>query len=430
MSSSSLPARLRAAQIWIFLVVAVLILGVIVWQQRDGADPTTDSGTVAALGRAPNQVNESGVSAALSDLQQAWDQRDRNAFVAAAGPSPAAKSWGAQTYDNLRELGVRSIDPQLGDGRITPKRADDTFKVPVEVTWEPGAKSGLPQHRTDAVTVNLQVRTSGDRFGIEGASAADDPMPLWLAGSLDVTRQGNRVIARVDGGASEPRLPQMLARAMSDVRRVHGKPQGPAFVVIPHSGAQSSEILGQSRGRLSRLAAMTTTLDGSGSSSAPQAVVINPEVFTPLDRRAAQVVLSHEITHEVTDATTAVAPLWVVEGYADYVALSGDRLDPTRSASQILRRVRDDGPPRTLPDDERFGSTSPRLGASYEGSWMFFRMLGETYDDATIAQFYRRVLRGQAAEVVAADVFGVGLEDLTAQWRQYLQDWARVAHPA
>lgn len=430
MSSSSPPGRLRAAQIWVFLVVAVLVLGVIVWQQRDGADPAADSGTVAALGRAPNEVNESGVSAALSDLQQAWDERDRDAFVAAAGQSSAAKSWGAQTYDNLRELGVRSIDPRLGDGPISPKRADDTFDVPVEVTWVPGAKSGLPQHSTDTVTVDLRVRATAGGFGIEGAAPTGDPVPLWLAGSLDVTRQGERVVARVDGGSSEPKLQQMLTRAMSDVRRVYGKPHASAFVVIPHSAEQGGDILGESPGRLSRLAAMTTTLDGSGSSSAPEAVVVNPDVFTPLDTRAAQVVLSHEVTHEVTDATTAVAPLWVVEGYADYVALSRDSLDPTRSASQILKRVREDGPPRTLPDDERFASASSRLGATYEGTWMFFRMLGETYDDTTITQFYRRVLSGQATEVVASDVFGVSLEQLTAQWRQYLLDWARVAHPA
>lgn len=429
MTSSTLPRRLRGASIWAFLVVAVIVLGAVVWQQRDSGPQQTGDGSGSALGRPSVEEDESATSAALSDLKSAWAQRDRDAFIAAAGGSSASKSWSAQTYDNLDELGVKSIDAQVVSEEMTPVQ-DGSFRLKVDVTWVPGAGSGLPRRRTDAATVSLTLRPGEAGYDIESAAPTDDPMPLWLEGALDVTRQGSRVIARVDGGSEVPRLEQMLGRAMADVRRVYGKPRGDALVVIPREGSQSTDIIGGDPQRLSQIAAITTTLDGSDSSRAPVGVVINPDVFTPMDARAAQIVLTHEAAHDVTDATTAVAPLWVAEGYADYVALSRDRLDPTRSASQILRRVRNDGPPKSLPTDEDFGSASPRLGGTYESAWMVFRMLGETYDDSTIAEFYRRVLRGQSAEVVASDVFGVDLGQITAQWRQYLADWARIARPA
>ncbi|MGH3357952.1 MAG: hypothetical protein ACRDO7_04060 [Nocardioidaceae bacterium] len=429
-SSTPPPRRLPGTNIWALLVVAVLVLGGVVWQQRaSGPQPTVD-GSVSALGRLPTEQDSSGLSAALSDMQEAWRERNRDAFIAAAGESSASKSWSAQTYDNLDELGVKTFDPQLVDEGLTADQQDGTFRAMVDLTWVPGAGSGLPSRRTDAATVSLTVRPSEDGFGIESAAPTDDPMPLWLEGALDVTRLGNRVVVRVDGGSEVPRLEQMLGRAMADVRRVYGKPRSDAFVVIPREDSQSTDIVGGSPQRLSQIAAITTTLDGSDSSSAPVAVVLNPDVFTPMDARAAQIVLTHEAAHDVTGATTEVAPLWVAEGYADYVALSRDRLDPTRSASQILKRVRDGGPPEALPVDEEFGSASPRLGATYESAWMVFRMLGETYDDSTIAEFYRRVLAGQAPEVVAPDVFDLELGQITAQWRQYLADWARIAHPA
>lgn len=413
-----------------FLVVAVLILGVVVWQQRGPDGSAVDDGTVPAMSNGPDE-HTAGVSAALADLQDAWHDRDRDAFIAAAGDTSAAKSWGAQTYDNLDELGVRSIDVRVADGQEPAAlRQDGTFEASIDVSWVPGAESGLSQRSTDAVGVDLRVRPIEDGYGIESASPSGDPMPLWLAGALDVTRQGDRVIARVDGGAPEPQLQQLMIRAMADVRRVYGEPRDPAFVVIPQNSSQSTDIIGGSPQRLSQLAAMTTTLDGSASSSAPDAVVLNPDVYTPMDARAAQIVLTHEVTHDVTDATTAVAPLWVSEGYADYVALSRDRLEPTRSASQILKRVRRQGVPKQLPDDDRFTSASPRLGATYESAWMFFRMLGEIYDDETITGFYREVLGGTSVDVAARSAFGVELGQLTAQWRAYLRDWARTAPAA
>ena len=73
---------------------------------------------------------------------------------------------------------------------------------------------------------------------------------------------------------------------------------------------------------------MTTTADGSGSEDAPVHVFVNPDVTRGLKGAGAQVVMSHEITHVATDAATSPVDPWLLEGFADYVALRDVPLPP------------------------------------------------------------------------------------------------------
>lgn len=414
---------LRAANIWVLLIIAVVVLGAIVWQQRDSNTATSRVGQSPS----PSETPDDAVLVSVTDrLEGAWKRRDRDAFVAAAGDTPAAQSWGAQTYDSLNALGVKHFDISIDQDSNSPLGVvpDGTPAVTAGVTWVPGASSGLATRRTDPVQVRLQVRLGEDGAAIESVRPTGDPMPLWLEGALTVLRSENWTAVRVNGGSAEPELHAMLKSALGDVRRVYGRPADELFVVLPSDVSESADITGIREARFSQLAAITTSLDGSRSVRAPVAVVLNPEVFTPMSDRAAQIVLTHEATHEVTNAFTAVAPRWITEGYADYVALSRDPLRPTRSASQILARVRKHGPRKQLPSDDAFAPAAPGLGATYEAAWMVFRMLGETYDDATISRFYRRVLEGRAVDVAARRTFDRGIDDITASWRDYLRDWA------
>src|SRR5699024_1664909 len=109
-----------------------------------------------------------------------------------------------------------------------------------------------------------------------------------------------------------------------------------------------------------KLAAITSKLTGDGlnppdrnddDSGAPAKtapVLCNPEVFATMDDRAAQVVMTHEATHALTGAIGRSAPQWVIEGFADWVALHDDSADLSQSAGQILQRVAEEGPPQQL----------------------------------------------------------------------------------
>ena len=67
---------------------------------------------------------------------------------------------------------------------------------------------------------------------------------------------------------------------------------------------------------------MTAPVDGSILATTPVHVFLNPTVYDKLDPLAAQVVMTHEVVHAITGAAvTAGPPLWLIEGFADYVAL-------------------------------------------------------------------------------------------------------------
>ena len=138
---------------------------------------------------------------------------------------------------------------------------------------------------------------------------------------------------------------------------------------------------------------MTTTVDGSLRSDAPVRVFVNPTVFGRLKERGAQVVMSHEATHVATGATFASMPTWLLEGFADFVALDGAGVPVDLAARQILDRIRKDGLPGGLPTTADLDPTANGLGATYEEAWLACRFLAQEYGADRLVRFYRAVER-------------------------------------
>jgi hypothetical protein len=194
-------------------------------------------------------------------------------------------------------------------------------------------------------------------------------------------------------------------------------------VVVPSTGAQASALLARGSSGLGAAAAVTSTLDASGSRGAPDLVVLNPDVFGGLPPAAAQLVLTHEAVHAVTGAASVGLPLWVAEGFADYVALRAGRVPLRRAAAQLLATVRRSGPPRRLPVAEDFAGH--RSGETYEAAWLAFRLLGERSGDDAVVAFYLSVLAGTAVGRALDSAVGLTPAGLTSAWRRYLVRLAR-----
>ena len=118
-------------------------------------------------------------------------------------------------------------------------------------------------------------------------------------------------------------------------------------------------MLGSETGSYGGIAAVTTTVDGSLSPQAPVHIFVNPRVFDPLGARGSQIVMSHEATHVATGAAVSSMPTWLLEGFADFVALDHVDLPVSVTASQILARVRKSGPPAHLPGKTRVRPAEP-----------------------------------------------------------------------
>jgi hypothetical protein len=181
-----------------------------------------------------------------------------------------------------------------------------------------------------------------------------------------------------------------------------------------------ARLVGQPLDQVRQIAAVTTRLDGRGDTSADTVIVLNPAVFSTMDRRAAQVVLTHEATHLLTHAVGTRAESWVVEGFADYVALRDDSASLSVSAGQILAEVNAGRSPKHLPSASDFDAEAHGLGAVYESAWMIFRMLGERYGDARVVGFYESVMAGTKLDDALATSFGLTTAQLTTQWQDYL----------
>ncbi len=153
---------------------------------------------------------------------------------------------------------------------------------------------------------------------------------------------------------------------------------------------------------------------------APVHVFVNPLVFDPLGARGAQVVLTHEATHVATRAATSPAPIWLVEGFADYVALSAQHIPLATSASRIASLVRRHGPPAHLPGGEQFAAGTPDLEARYESAWLACRLLADAGGQARLVSFYDAVDAGTPLETALRSRFGFGVRGLTEQWRNLL----------
>ena len=142
-------------------------------------------------------------------------------------------------------------------------------------------------------------------------------------------------------------------------------------------------------------------------------VFVNPQVFVPLEPEGAQVVITHEATHVATVAATSPSPIWLVEGFADYVALRAQHLPLRTTAARIIALVRTAGAPRHLPDEHEFAAGAPHLEARYESAWLACRLLADSAGPGRAGGVLpRRRRRASPVEAALREHFGFGLRGL------------------
>jgi hypothetical protein len=347
------------------------------------------------------------------------DADTKQAFVAAAGSGSSARTFAADAWDARDELDVASVELRYLRGGEVADRVDGSSVAEVEVSWRAGPDSAVSGTSVRDATVDFRMNPRRDgMFAIRSASAREEPLPLWLAGRVAVEGQGGAHVITVDGGVPDIDAPAMARVAREVVLDVVPRADDDLTIVSPRTPALTADLVGRPQREFASIAAITTTVDGR-TRSAP-VIVLNPAQFATMDQRAAQVVVSHEATHLLTGAVGRSAELWVIEGFADFVALHDDTAPLAVSAGQALRQVKKDGAPKALPSAADFGRADHGLGAVYESAWMIFRMLGERHDDATIIRFYRDVLSGTDVGKAVRQAFDLSINQLTAQWRDYL----------
>lgn len=320
---------------------------------------------------------------------------------------------------DLVDVGLRFVEER---STVVPQ-ADDEFGpgawiATVQVTYR---LRGWDERVTEVETP-VVFEPAGGRQLIAAFGGTDGRTPLWLTGPVTGVASGRTLV--IASGDSGPRYSQLARRALADVAKVLPAWTGALVIEVPATQLALTEALDAPQERYANIAAVTAAVDGSQSLDAPVHVFINPAVFDPLGPRAAQVVISHESTHVATAGTSAVVPGWLLEGFADYVALANSGIPLRTAAAQVLGEVRKDGPPSRLPTAEDLAPTAPGLGATYEEAWLANRFIARQYGEEKLVAFYTAVSDGTAVATAFRRVLGTTEAAFVKLWTADLRDLA------
>ncbi|HEX3930704.1 MAG TPA: hypothetical protein VHW64_08370 [Nocardioides sp.] len=388
----------------------VLVIGLTVWLTQHEATYHAPLDR-----RPPPHADPTAAARLLTRLQSAVRHREVTAG-GTLGSSDSAVAVLRGVVRNAGALHVADFSLRYVDeaGAVSPSGA---WAADVATTWR---FAGFDR-RTERLEVHVRFAPDGSHLGIAGIGGGDRRSPLWLSGSLQVRRSARSLVLVAGSAARADRFAALARRAVPQVRRVLPAWRGGLVVEVPASQDGLDAALDAHRGDYAGIAAVTTTVDGSRSRASPSHVFVNPEVFDPLEPRGAQVVITHETTHVATDAATSTAPTWLVEGFADYVALSAQRLPLSTSASRIIALVGRDGVPRGLPTQAEFAPGSPHLEARYESAWLACRLLAADGGVNALVRFYRAMDAGGSLGPELVRSFGFGPATFVRQWRGVLQ---------
>ncbi|MET9963906.1 hypothetical protein ABZ128_33350 [Streptomyces sp. NPDC006326] len=271
----------------------------------------------------------------------------------------------------------------------------------------------------------VQLRETGGRWRVTGDRAAPGAPPqLWDQGPVTVFRGAYALV--LGTGRSQEELSAIAGEADRAVPAVTAAWPGSwarrVVVLVPGSLDGMAALLGRPAAEYRGMGAVTTGRVDAGPAPADR-VVINPEGYAQLSAAGRNIVLTHEVTHVATrTATSARTPLWLSEGFADWVAYRTSDTAPARAAPALGRAVRRGELPGALPADGAFafGGDPDALARAYEGAWLACRLIAGRWGEAALVELYGRAGR-EPLPVALGSALGVDQDALTKAWQEALR---------
>lgn len=411
-------------------VVTGVCTGAIPAPVEGAGPPWTRPAPVAAGRAAPLEVERlAAVRTELDRRATALLRHDRARWMAVV--DPRAKAFAARQaalFGNIAAvpLGGWSYAIEPGDeaGRTDP---DGGWTVRVSLRYSLRGVDPAPTARPAVLTFvprgERWLLAADDRPGPDGVRTWRGP---WEFGPL-VVRSGrfSLVLAHPRNAGRMAVFAQAVDAAVPRVTLVVGPHwQRRIAVIIPSDQREMAALVGE-RLALGKIAAVAVadTVDPSSGQARGQRVVINPANLDKLGGLGRRVVLQHEVTHVATRGWTGHGtPIWLVEGFADWVGYLGTDLAPQTVGDELLRQVRGGRWPGKLPQGADFVGDSPRLSVAYEEAWSACRLIAERKGTAALLRFYKQV--GTAADPVAEvgpalrRAMGMTTAQFVAEWQR------------
>jgi len=362
------------------------------------------------------QAEPSEAASALRSLEEAVTARDADAAVEVAADDESAALLRTVVANagalDVRDFTLRYVDETSG---VAP---DATWTAAVDMTWRFAGFDRDPVHEE----VLVEFDGKGPGVTVSGLGGGDRRTPLWLTASLEVRRSADTLVAVAGTPQDADRYARQAQVAVPAVRKVLPDWPGGLVVEVPQDAAALDAMLAAEPGTYADIAAVSTSVDGTLTPSSPTHVFVNPDLYGGLGPVGEQVVMTHEATHIATAApVTTGVPVWLLEGFADYVALRDTDLPMSKAAGQVIAQVRAEGVPDTLPGPDQFDSTATHLGAAYEAAWVVCLVVADRAGEDALVRLYDDVSSGaDVAQALRSDV-GVDVAGLTGLWQDRLE---------
>jgi hypothetical protein len=371
-------------------------------------------------------------------MATAVDDDNRSEFLATIDPKGSAFRDSARTiFANLEKLPLGTFQLRyVSDdiGALTPDRQAElggtqSWLAQVEVSWQLTGYDAKPARETLPVTFVTRDGTTyaasfSERF------VAGQRRPVWALGPIDVAKGRHSLVISLDGEADAEGYVPVTDRAVDSVTKVWGRNWRQKVVIyLPAKQAQMEFVLGAQPNTYTQIAAVTMAELDTPQAGAPVRIVANPKLFDELGKQGRRIVLTHETTHVASTATASPVPLWLAEGFADYVAFTAVPVQDESAAKELFKAVRAGKVPATLPTPEAFAASSSDLPQAYESAWLACRLIAEREGQSRLVKFYRTVHTSKSPTGLAdafKSVLGMTEQEFVAEWQQYLERLAGV----
>lgn len=353
-------------------------------------------------------------------------ERDESAYRGTEAPTAGSGgqlATGRAEFANLRSLPLASWSYRLTGFH----RSGDRATAEAELRYRIRGYDKAPVTAARALTL---TRSDGTWYVAADEPAQKAAEQLWEQGAVRAVRGEHSLVLGVGQSDTTLRTFAGLAdRAVPAVTEAWGDDwAGRVVVLVPESLEEMAGLLGAPASGYRSIAAVTTGEAGGSPKAPADRVIVNPDAYGVLGALGRQFVLTHETTHVATRAdTTAATPLWLSEGYADWVGYRGSGRTAAQAAPVLQRAVLEGRAPSGLPEDAdfAFGGDAATMAQAYESGWLACRMIADRWSEVRLNEFYRAVgehdKREGAVEDALRDVLGTTLERFTAQWQEYLR---------
>jgi hypothetical protein len=436
------PPRRRAG--WVLAVVGLLVVALVgtVLALR----PAVQEGSAppAAVGRRPATSlppdPDTDLPRLLAKRAKAVVDRDRAAFLATVDRRQKAYYRRQATlFARMRTVPFSSFDYELA-ARPRPAarlrgryHAQQVVMAPVQSRYRFRDQDKSPVLARHSYTFVL-VAGTGWRIAGPGDQRlrARDDHEIWDDGPVQTLRSDRTLIVHHPG---EERLARRLLavadKAYGQVGAAWaGKWERKAVILVPSDQDEAEDLVGARD--LSRVAAVASSSVESGAAERVlgNRIVVNTANVARYNDLSLQVLITHEMTHVATRTLGDGVPLLLVEGFADWAALTPVegrfRLRDTRSA--LAARVaagRFDG---TLPSDREF-RTGDAAVAYDEGS-MFCLWVARTHGAAKLRALYRAFAGSDPPTPGQLDrgfrrVLGISRQSAEGRWAAWVRQQLR-----